>query len=150
MPPDDPLPPDDQALAERVAAAMQPRDTAPIALGIVLEAIAPGFARMAMRVRDDMLNGHGTCHGGMIFTLADTALAYGCNSRNHRTVAAAADIQFLSPATRGEELIAVARERSTSGRTGIYDVDVTERASGRMVALFRARSHRVGGEIVAS
>jgi acyl-CoA thioesterase len=82
--------------------------------------------------------------------LADTAFAYACNSRNRSTLAAAAEIQFLSPGRLGEVLVAHARERAASGRAGIYDIDVTERASGRMVALFRGRSHQVTGEIVAT
>ncbi|HUA53151.1 MAG TPA: hydroxyphenylacetyl-CoA thioesterase PaaI [Candidatus Sulfotelmatobacter sp.] len=137
------------ALAEAVAAALFARDTAAQSLGMALEAIAPGFARLVMAVRDDMLNGHGMCHGGLIFTLADTAFAYACNSRNDSTVAAAAEIQFLSPGRAGETLVAVAHERAVSGRVGIYDVDVTDRASGRIVAVFRGRSQRIAGTVLA-
>ncbi len=136
------------ALAAAVGTAMLARDQAARALGMTLEAILPGAARVAMVVRDDMLNGHALCHGGLIFTLADTAFAYACNSHNHSTVAAAAEIQFLSPGRAGETLVAVARERIVSGRTGIYDVDVTERASGRLIALFRGRSQQITGTVV--
>ena len=139
---------DPQSLAARVGAAMFARDEAARALGIAIEEIGPGFARATMTVRDDMVNGHGMSHGGLTFTLADTAFAYACNSHNHSTVAAAAEIQFLSPGRVGETLVAVARERTRSGRTGIYDVDVTERVSGRVVALFRGRSQQISGSVV--
>jgi acyl-CoA thioesterase len=137
------------ALAEAVGVALFARDIAAQSLGMTLEAVAPGVARLAMRVRDDMLNGHGMCHGGLIFTLADTAFAYACNSRNDSAVAAAAEIQFLSPGRAGEILVAVARERTLSGRVGVYDVDVTDRASGRIVAVFRGRSQRIAGTVLA-
>lgn len=131
-----------------VGAALAARDAAARLLGITLEEIAEGFATMSMTVRDDMLNGHALCHGGFIFTLADTAFAHACNSRNRATVAAAAEIAFLSPGRPGEVLVAVARERAAAGRTGIYDVDVTERTSGRQVALFRGRSQQIQGEVI--
>lgn len=137
------------ALAVAVGAALQARDATARTLGITLDEIAAGFARMSMTVRDDMLNGHALCHGGFIFTLADTAFAYACNSRNQSTLAAAAEIAFLSPGQPGEVLVAVARERAAAGRTGIYDVDVTERASGRQVALFRGRSHQIAGAVIS-
>jgi acyl-CoA thioesterase len=146
----DPAIPDADALAVAVGAALGGRDTAARTFGITLDEIAAGFARMSMPVRDDMLNGHAVCHGGIIFTLADTAFAYACNSRNRATLAAAAEIAFLSPGRLGEVLVAVARERAAAGRTGIYDVDVTERASGRQVALFRGRSQQIPGEVIAT
>ncbi|MEJ0069133.1 MAG: hydroxyphenylacetyl-CoA thioesterase PaaI [Pseudomonadota bacterium] len=141
---------DAETLAAQVGTTMFARDHAAHLLGISLDAIAPGSARMTMAVRDDMLNGHALCHGGFIFTLADTAFAYACNSRNRSTVAAAAEIQFLSPGRAGEILVAQACERAATGRTGIYDIDVTERASGRLVALFRGRSQQITGEIVST
>jgi acyl-CoA thioesterase len=137
-------------LAAQVGEALGARDAAARLLGITLDAIGPGTARLSMTVRDDMLNGHAVCHGGFIFTLADTAFAYACNSRNRSTLAAAAEIAFLSPGQPGEVLVAVARERATAGRTGIYDVDVTERTSGRQVALFRGRSQQISGAVIAS
>jgi acyl-CoA thioesterase len=137
-----------QQLAASVGEALGARDAAARLLGITLDEIGPGLARMSMTVRDDMLNGHALCHGGFIFTLADTAFAYACNSRNRSTLAAAAEIAFLSPGRPGEVLVAVARERALTGRTGIYDVDVSERASGRQVALFRGRSQQISGEVV--
>jgi len=136
------------ALAEKVGRAMLAQDNASRALGMALEEIAPGRARMRMTVRDDMINGHDLCHGGLIFTFADSAFAFACNARNQVTVAAGAEIHFISPASKGETLIAAARERAGAGRTGVYDVEVTEAATGRLVALFRGRAHRVAGTIV--
>src|SRR5215467_2781618 len=124
-----------RALAERVARAMLAQDEASRALGMALEEVAPGGARMRMTVREDMINGHDLCHGGLIFTFADSAFAFACNARNQVTVAAGADIHFISPASKGETLIATARERAGAGRSGIFDVEVTEAASGRLVAL---------------
>ena len=138
----------EQRLAEAVGREMQAQDAASRALGMVVEEIGPGQARLRMTVRDDMINGHDLCHGGLIFTLADSAFAFACNARNRATVAAAAEIQFVSPARKGETLVAVARERASSGRTGIYDIEVAEQESGRLVALFRGRAHRIEGSIV--
>lgn len=138
-----------QALAEAVAAAMWPRDTASQALGMALVHIAPGCATLRMTVRPDMLNGHQTCHGGFIFTLADSAFAYACNSHNQNTVASACHIDFLAPARAGDVLEAEAVERSASGRTGVYDITVRVQG-GKTVALFRGKSYRVSGEVTAS
>ena len=122
--------------------ALYERDLAAQALGIELLDVAPGQARVAMTVRADMLNGHGTCHGGFLFALADTAFAYACNSHGVAMVASGAGIEFLAPAAGGERLIAIARETSRSARHGIYDVEVTK-ASGESVAHFRARCARL-------
>jgi acyl-CoA thioesterase len=138
----------EQRLAEAVARRMLAEDAASRALGMVLDAVGPGQARLRMTVRADMINGHELCHGGLIFTLADSAFAFACNARNRVTVAAAAEIQFISSARRGETLVAEARERAATGRTGIYDIEVTEESTGRLVALFRGRSHRLEGTIV--
>jgi acyl-CoA thioesterase len=138
----------EERLAEAVARAMLAQDEASRALGMAIDEVGPGHARLRMTVRADMINGHELCHGGLIFTLADSALAFASNARNRVTVAAAAEIQFISPARRGETLLAVARERSASGRTGIYDIEVTEELSGRLVALFRGRTHRIEGVIL--
>jgi acyl-CoA thioesterase len=137
-----------RALAERVGRAMLAQDNASRALGMALEEIAPGRARLRMTVRDDMINGHAICHGGLIFAFADSAFAFACNARNHVTVAAGAEIHFISPASQGETLIAAAQERASAGRSGIYDVEVTEAETGRLVALFRGRAHRVQGTVV--
>lgn len=136
-----------QEVADAVRDAMYARDRAAQALGITVEAIGPGFARCRMPVRDDMLNGHGTCHGGLTFTLADTAFAYACNSYNRTTVALGAQISFTAPARQGDVLIATARERSRAGRTGVYDVELA--VEGRLVALFRGEAYETRGEITA-
>jgi len=138
---------DAQALAERVAASMWERDTASQALGIRLVRVAPGRAEVAMTVRADMLNGHAICHGGFIFTLADSAFAYACNSYNLPTVASGCAIDFLAPAREGDVLVAVAQERSSSGRTGVYDIEV-HREGGGDIALFRGKSYRLKGHVV--
>ena len=131
--------------ARRSAAAMWKGDIAAQSLGMELTAIGPGIATMTMRVRPDHLNGHGICHGGYIFTLADTAFAYACNSHNRIVVAQENTITFLSPGKGGEMLTAVAREQHLAGRSGIYDVTVTGE-DGRKVALFRGLSRSIKGQ----
>jgi len=138
---------DEQTLAEACGAEMYQKDHAAKALGVSLQEIGPGFARMTMTVRDDMLNSHAMCHGGMIFALADCAFAYSCNGRNQVTVAAGCSIDYINPARAGDSLLAVARERSLERRTGIYDVTVTNQ-DDTIIAHFRGRSHRIGGEVV--
>jgi len=144
-PPDDPE--DGQATAEAVRAHMYGRDRAAQALGITVEAIGPGSAVCRMGVRDDMLNGHATCHGGLIFTLADTAFAYACNAGNRATVALTCQVTFIAPARASDVLTASAREQSRTGRTGVYDVEV-RRADGAIVALFRGQAYEIRGTIV--
>jgi len=116
-------------------------DAASRMLGIELAEYGPGWARAQMTVRDDMVNGHGICHGGLIFSLADTAFACACNSWGPVTVAAGCDIVFVAPARSGDVLVAEARMRSRYGRNGIYDVTVMD--GDRLVAEFRGRSHQV-------
>ena len=113
-----------QALAERVAAEMFARDRASQALGMRVANVGPGRAELTMKVRPDMLNGHATCHGGFIFTLADSAFAFACNSANMTTVASGCSIDFVSPAREDDVLTAIGEERSLSGRTGVYDIEV--------------------------
>jgi acyl-CoA thioesterase len=137
---------DPQALAEAVGAAMYERDPASRTLGMRLDEIRPGFARMSMSVRPDMLNGHATCHGGFIFALADSAFAFACNSHNHVTVGAGCTIDYLAPGRQGDLLTATATERAQAGKTGIYDVDVVNQ-DGRLIATFRGKSHRIGGTV---
>jgi acyl-CoA thioesterase len=137
---------DPQALAEAVGAAMYERDPASRTLGMRLDEIRPGFARMSMSVRPDMLNGHATCHGGFIFALADSAFAFACNSHNHVTVGAGCTIDYLAPGRQGDLLTATATERALAGKTGIYDVDVVNQ-DGRLIATFRGKSHRIGGTV---
>jgi acyl-CoA thioesterase len=141
------MPNDPQALAELAGKTMYERDAASQALGMTLDAIRPGYARMRMRVRDDMLNGHGTCHGGYIFMLADSAFAFACNSHNFNTVGAGCTIDYLAPGRAGDVLVAEAVEQALAGKTGVYDVVVTDQ-DGRKVALFRGKSHRVAGHVV--
>ena len=100
-----------------------------------------------MTVREDMVNGHELCHGGLIFTLADSAFAFACNTYDAVTVASAASVEFLLPARLGDELTAIAEERSRSKRTGVYDVAVRNQ-QGDCVALFRGRSHELGGSVI--
>jgi acyl-CoA thioesterase len=140
-------PTDPQALAEAVGEHMFKRDLASQMLGMKIESIGPGAARLSMRVRPDMLNGHRICHGGFIFTLADSCFAFACNSRNHSTVAAACMIDFLAPAEEGDLLIAQAKEQSLAGRSGVYDIAVSH-ADGRTIALFRGKSRRIAGEVL--
>ena len=140
--------PDPQALAEEVSAAMWSRDRATQALSMQILSVKPGYAMVSMPVQGDMLNGHLTCHGGYLFTLADSAFAYACNSHNQNTVASACHIDFLAPAREGDLLEAEAVERSLAGRTGVYDVTVRVRG-GKTIALFRGKSYRVGGEVIA-
>jgi acyl-CoA thioesterase len=135
-----------QALAEAAGAAMFARDTASKGLGMELAQIRPGYARMTMRIRSDMLNGHLSCHGGFIFALADSAFAFACNSHNLVTVGAGCTIDYLAPGRQDDLLTAEAVERALSGKTGIYDVNVTNQ-EGRLIATFRGKSHRIGGEV---
>ncbi len=131
--------------ARKCADAMFGKDTASAGLGMTIDAVSPGEAVLSMSVRDDMLNGHGICHGGFIFTLADSAFAFACNSYNQLTVAQQNQITYLSPGQLGERLTATAREVSRSGRSGVYDVTVTG-ADGRTVALFRGLSRSIKGQ----
>lgn len=137
-----------QVLAQRCADAMFARDRASQALGMRIARIAPGFAVLTMTVRSDMLNGHATCHGGFIFSLADSAFAFACNSHNFVTVAAGCSIEFLAPARDGDVLTATGRERALAGRSGVYDIDVTNQ-HGATVAVFRGKSARIKGHVVA-
>ena len=138
---------DAQALAERVAREMWARDDASQRLGMHIANVAPGRATLTMTVRPDMLNGHEICHGGFIFTLADSAFAFACNSYNLATVASGCAIEFLAPAREADVLTATAQERSTAGRTGVYDIDVVNQR-GEAIALFRGKSYRIKGHVV--
>ena len=136
-----------QRLAQAAADAMYARDPATQAMGIALTEIRPGYARMTMTIRADMLNGHDTCHGGYIFALADSTFAFACNSHNQNTVASGCTIDYLAPGLLGDVLTAEGVEQSLAGRTGVYDILVTNQ-HGRRVALFRGRSYRIKGEVV--
>lgn len=133
-----------QQLAEASARAMWSDDAATQALGVTLDSIGPGTATLSMTVIDTMTNGHKTCHGGYIFTLADSAFAFACNSYNQRAVAQMASITYIAPAFAGDRLTAEAREISRSGRSGIYDIRVTNQ-TGAKIAEFRGHSRTVKG-----
>ena len=136
-----------QALAEATAKNMYARDHATQALGIIIFAIKPVVASMQMVVQKTMLNGHQTCHGGYIFTLADSAFAFACNSYNIQAVAAGCSIEFLAPAYEHDVLTAEAHEQSRTGRTGIYDVAVINQ-DGKKIALFRGKSHQLKDAVI--
>jgi acyl-CoA thioesterase len=135
-----------EEIAEMCGFHMYEMDHLAGALGIVLDEVAPGRSRVSMTVRDDMTNSVGTCHGGIIFSLADCAFAYSCNSRNRKTVAAGATIDYISAARLGDRLTAIAEERSLVGRSGVYDVRVEDQ-KGEPIAFFRGRSRCVAGAI---
>ena len=136
-----------QQIAVRCAEQISNADRTIALLGMTLEEIRPGYARLGMMVRENMLNSHETCHGGMIFTLADCAFAFCCNTGNHETVAAAANIDYLRPAHNGDQLTAVAQEHARSGRIGICDVSVSNQR-GELIAQFRGRSHQTKNKVV--
>ena len=137
-----------QALAQRVADAMFARDRASQGLGMRITRVGAGHAELTMTVRSDMLNGHAICHGGFVFTLADSAFAFACNSYNMNTVANGCTIEFLAPAHEGDVLTAVAQERAQVGRNGVYDVEVRNQ-DGVTIAHFRGKSTRIKGEVLA-
>ncbi len=134
-----------QEIAERAAASMMRGDRASQWLGLSLDAVAPGSATMSMIVDDHHLNGHGICHGGFIFTLADSAFAFACNSHNQSAVAQHNTISFIAPGRKDERLVATATETSKSGRSGVYDVTVTGE-SDRIIAEFRGVSRVINGQ----
>lgn len=137
-----------QQIAQAVAEQLYARDPASRALGIEILEVLPGEARLALTVTGDMVNGHGICHGGFIFTLADTAFAYACNSHNENAVAQHCQISYLAPARQGERLTAEAREIHRHGRNGTTDV-VVSNAAGEQIALFRGNSRLIGGQCMA-
>lgn len=134
------------AVARHSAEAMYAADTASRALGIGIDEVAPGRARLRMRVTEAMVNGHGIAHGGYVFLLADSAFAFACNTHGVRTVARDAHIVYLRPVRAGEELVATAVERVRRGRSGVCDVTVTADA-GDVVAEFRGQSAEIGGPV---
>ena len=138
---------DANELASRVAQAMLADEGTGPAWGIQIEQARAGYCRLSMLLRADMLNGHRTAHGGMIFALADSAFAYVCNGRNERTVAAQASIVFLGSAEAGETLIADGKEVVTAGRSGVTQVTV-KTADGRAIAEFTGYSRTIGGAVV--
>jgi acyl-CoA thioesterase len=136
-------------IAAACVEAMWADDQASQALGMVIERVSPGEAIISMTIRADMTNGHGICHGGFIFTLADSAFAFACNTYNQRTVAQHCAVTFLQPGRRGDTLTAHAVERNRSGRSGIYDVTVRD-GKGEVVAEFRGHSRTIAGTLLSS
>ena len=134
-------------LADKVARALLAEEGTGPAWGIVIEEARAGYARLRMTLREDMLNGHRIAHGGMVFSLADTAFAYVCNGRNERTVAAQASIVFLDAAKEGETLVAEGEELSRVGRSGVTRVTVRSE-DGRPIAEFTGYSRTIGGALV--
>ena len=134
-------------VAAKVAHRMLANEGTGPAWDIKIEEARAGYCRLSMTLRDDMLNGHRTAHGGMVFALADTAFAYVCNGRNERTVAAQASIVFLGSADAGETLIAEGEEVATAGRGGVTRVSV-KTADGRPVAEFTGYSRTIGGKVL--
>jgi acyl-CoA thioesterase len=137
----------EDTLARACAAALFERDRPAQSLGIVIAESRAGFARLTMTIDEAMIMGHGIAHGGVIFTFADTAFGYACNSRNVRYVALDVTISFIAPARLGDQLEAVAQERSQRGRTGVYDITVTQ-AAGELVAVFRGTCYRIAGTVI--
>ncbi len=137
---------DDFAIARQCGETMYAADAAARALDIRVEVTGAGCAEAELEIKPEMLNSHAVCHGGYLFTVADTAFAYACNSYNKITVAAAASIEFLRPAKVGDRIVATATERHRGGRTGIYDV-VLNNQKGEEVAVFRGRSHSTRHEL---
>ena len=135
--------------AWRNARAMYEKDTCARELGIELIEMDQGFAQMTMVVTPKMLNGHQTCHGGFIFALADSAFAFACNSYNMNTVGAGCTIDYLAPGREGDVLTAHAVEQALAGKSGVYDVKVSNQ-EGRAIALFRGKSIRVAGEVISN
>jgi acyl-CoA thioesterase len=136
-----------QALAEACAKAMWEDDNASRHLGMELLFVAPGEATISMTVAETMTNGHGNCHGGYMFTLADSAFAFACNTYNQRTVAQHCSVTYIAPAFKGDRLTATAREVSRRGRGGIYDIAITNQ-QGEQIAEFRGHSRTVKGTLL--
>ncbi|HJV25409.1 MAG TPA: hydroxyphenylacetyl-CoA thioesterase PaaI [Aromatoleum sp.] len=136
-----------QVLAERVRDGMSENDRVLRANGIRFEAVGAGYAKLTMTVREEMLNGFAICHGGFITVLADTAFAYACNSYNEQTVASGISLDFMAPGRPGDLLCAEAREVFAAGRTGVYDISVSNQ-KGELIAVMRGKSYRLKGRPV--
>jgi acyl-CoA thioesterase len=134
-------------IARASAEAMWAEDKASQGLGMQIVEVGPGHARLAMVVTERMTNGHGSCHGGFIFTLADSAFAFACNSHGQRAVAQHCSITYVAPGRLGMRLVAEARERHRAERSGIYDVTVKSEA-GETIAEFRGHSRSIPGTLV--
>lgn len=139
-------PADPAALARLCAERMWETDHASQGLGIVIEAVGPGTATLSMTIRPDMANGHGMAHGGFVFALADSAFAFACNTYDEVCVAGQCQIHYLAPGRLGARLTAEARETSRVGRSGIYDVTVSDGAA--VIAEFRGQSRTLGRKLL--
>ncbi|MGY0217500.1 hydroxyphenylacetyl-CoA thioesterase PaaI [Endozoicomonadaceae bacterium StTr2] len=135
-------------LAERCAETMYANDQVSQSLGMVIESVGPGESTVVMPVRDDMVNGYDTCHGGMIFSLADSAFAFACNSQDEVAVAAHCSIDFIRPAYRGNVLTARAKVTYQGRRSGVYHIEVVNQ-DGKQVALFQGNSARLGQPVIS-
>ncbi|WP_411755066.1 hydroxyphenylacetyl-CoA thioesterase PaaI [Serratia sp. (in: enterobacteria)] len=136
-----------RALAQRCAEQMFSQDTCAQAMDMHIDAVDAGMAKVSMTVGPQMLNGHQTCHGGQLFSLADTAFAYACNSQGLAAVASGCTIDFIRPARAGDRLTACAEVRHQGKTTGLYDVEIVNQL-GKTVAWFRGRAHRLGHSIL--
>ena len=141
--------PTPQQVADRVREGMFRNDRASKWLGMQILQVTPGHAVLQMTVRDEMLNGHDICHGGLITTLADSAFAFACNSYNELTVASGFTVDLLAPGRGGDVLTATCREVSKAGRTGLYDCEVVNQ-HGQRIAVFRGRSYTMKGKPVVA
>ena len=138
---------DAATLAKACSAAMHENDHAAQAMGIEITEVGPGSATLTMTVRKDMLNGHAMSHGGFMFALCDTAFAHACNSYNRVTVASGCTIDYTAPGFEGDVLTAVATERQRKGRTGVYDVTLTNQ-NNETLAYFRGKAYQIQGQLV--
>ena len=134
-------------LARACVDAMYSRDVASKSIGITIAEVREGFTRLNMPITAEMLNGHGICHGGFIFTLADTAFACACNTRNDSNLAQKCSIEYKRPARNGDRLTANAEQLSQDGRYGVYQVRVTDQ-DDNLIALFEGHSCRVKGKLL--
>lgn len=135
-----------QQLAEACAEAMFSRDQASQQLGMKIVSVSPGRAVLTMTVDNRMIQGHGNCHGGYLFTLADSAFAFACNTYDLATVASGCSIEYVAPAKEGDRLTATAEERSRGSRTGVYDITITNQDE-QVIVLFRGKSYQVRGSV---
>ena len=134
-----------QQIADKVRTGMLANDNVTLGFGMQIHEVTPGGAVLSMTVQESMLNGHKTCHGGLISTLADSTFAFACNSYNELTVASGFSVDFMAPARAGDVLTARATEVSKAGRTGVYDVEVRNQ-NGERIAVFRGRSYTLKGK----
>ncbi len=139
---------DAQAIAEACAEVLWRNDPASKKLGMAIEKIAPGYAELSMTIADDMVNGHGICHGGFMFTLADSTFAFACNTYDQNCVAQHCTISYLAPAFTDDKLYATGREVSKHGRNGIYDITIVNQKDDKIVE-FRGFSRTIAGTLIS-